>query len=58
MPTVTMDGGGLWDGLRNVPAQNGLRDGPAPNNVQEGAALHLGFDLPVTGLPKKVGEHR
>ena len=39
MPTATMDWGGLWDGLRDVPAQNGPRDGPAPDNVQEGGAL-------------------
>ena len=38
-PLVESHGGGLWDGLRDVSAQNRLRDGPAPNNVQEGAAL-------------------
>ena len=53
MPTATMDGGGLWDGLRDVPAQNRLRDGPAPNNVQEGAAL-----APATAKSSCIGNKK
>ena len=47
------------------------RQDPYAGRALEGAAVHdqvdrvplvlaniLGFDLPVTGLPKKVGEHR